>query len=56
MINVTPIAISANSQQYAVSITENLCQCYCLNATVQPQAEVKYPYWRLKRLSLFLLM
>lgn len=42
MINVTPIAISANSQQYAVSITENLCQCYCLNATVQPQAEVKY--------------
>lgn len=27
MINVTPIAISANSQQYAVSITENLCQC-----------------------------
>ena len=42
MINVTPIAISANSQQYAVSITEHLCQCYCLNATVQPQAEVKY--------------
>ena len=42
MINVTPIAISANSQQYAVSITENLCQCYCLNATVQPQADVKF--------------
>ena len=42
MINVTPIAISATSQQYAVSITENLCQCYCLNATVQPQADVKF--------------
>ena len=41
MINVTPIAISATSQQYAVSITENLCQC-CLNATVQPQADVKF--------------
>ena len=25
-----------------MSITENLCQCYCLNATVQPQADVKF--------------
>lgn len=42
MIHVTPIAISANSQQYACSITENLCQCYCLNADIQPTADVKY--------------
>lgn len=42
MINVTPIAISATSQEYAVSITEKLCQCYCLNATIQPQADVKF--------------
>lgn len=42
MINVTPIAIAATSQQYAVSITENLCQCYCLNADIQPQADVKF--------------
>lgn len=26
MIHVTPIAISATSQQYACSVTENLCQ------------------------------
>lgn len=42
MIHVTPIAISATSQQYAVSITENLCQCYCLNADIQPTADVKF--------------
>nr|DAF47726.1 MAG TPA: hypothetical protein [Myoviridae sp. ctByu2] len=42
MIHVTPIAISANSQQYACSITENLCQCYCLNADIQPTADVKF--------------
>lgn len=42
MIHVTPIAISATSQQYAVSITESLCQCYCLNADVQPTADLKF--------------
>lgn len=42
MIHVTPIAITGTSQQYAVSITESLCQCYCLNAEVQPQADVKF--------------
>lgn len=41
MIHVTPIAITGTSQQYAVSITENLCQCYCLNQEVQPQADLK---------------
>lgn len=42
MIILTPIAITGTSQQYAVSITENLCQCYCLNQEVQPQADVKF--------------
>lgn len=42
MIHVTPIAIATDSQQYAVSITENLCQCYCLNAEIQPTADVKF--------------
>ena len=43
MINVTPIAISATSQQYAVSITENLVACYDLALTDLKDKD--RPYW-----------
>ena len=42
MINVTPIAITATSQEYACSVVENLCQAYCLAQSIQPQAAVSY--------------
>ena len=42
MIQLTPIAIAATSQQYAVKVTENLCQAFCLTNNVQPQAQVNY--------------
>lgn len=42
MIQLTPIAIAATAQQYAVRVTENLCQGYCLTNNVQPQAQVTY--------------
>ena len=42
MIKLNPISISATAQQYAVEITENLCQAYCLTNGVQPQGEVSF--------------
>lgn len=42
MIKLNPISISATSQQYAVEITENLCQAFCLTNGVQPQGEVSF--------------
>ena len=40
MIKLNPISVSATSQQYAVEITENLCQPFCLTNAVQPQGNV----------------
>lgn len=42
MINVTPVSVSATSQEYACSVVETLCQAYCLAQSVQPQATVNY--------------
>lgn len=42
MIKLNPISVSATAQQYAVEITENLCQAYCLTNGVQPQGEVSF--------------
>ena len=42
MIQLNPIAIAATSQQYAVRVSENLCQAFCLTDNVQPQAQVTY--------------
>ena len=42
MIQLTPIAIAAPSQQYAARIVENLCNAFCLTDAVQPQGNVTY--------------
>lgn len=42
MIQLTPIAIAATSQQYASRIVENLCSAFCLTDAIQPSANVKY--------------
>ena len=42
MIQLTPIAIAATSQQYAARIVENLCNAFCLTDAVQPQGNVTY--------------
>lgn len=42
MIKLNPISITATSQQYAVELTENLCQPFCLTASVQPQGSVTF--------------
>lgn len=42
MIQLNPIAIAATSQQYAVTVVENLCQAFCLSDSVQPQGNVTY--------------
>lgn len=42
MIKLNPISVSATAQQYAVEITENLCQPFCLTSAVQPQGEVSF--------------
>ena len=42
MIKLNPISVSATAQQYAVEITENLCQAYCLTNGVQLQGEVSF--------------
>ena len=42
MIQLTPIAIAATSQEYLVRVTENLCQGYCLTDSVQPSGVVNY--------------
>ena len=41
MIQLTPIAIAATSQQYLTNVVENLCQAYCVdNFTVAEQSTV----------------
>lgn len=42
MIQLTPIAIAATSQQYLVNVVENLCQAYCVNAGAQPTGLVNF--------------
>lgn len=42
MIKLNPIAISATSQQYAVTITEKLCKGFCLANPTTPQASVSF--------------
>ena len=42
MIQLTPIAIAATSQQYAARIVENLCSAFCLNGSMQPSGNVTY--------------
>ena len=42
MIQLTPIAIAATSQQYLANVVENLCQAYCANNGVQPTGVVNF--------------
>lgn len=42
MIQLTPIAIAATSQQYLANVVENLCQSYCVNAGAQPTGLVNF--------------
>lgn len=42
MIQLTPIAIAATSQQYLANVVENLCQAYCLTDSVQPTGNVTF--------------
>lgn len=42
MIQITPIAIAATSQQYAARIVENLCSAFCLTDAIQPSGTVTY--------------
>lgn len=48
MIKLNPISVSATAQQYAVEITENLCQPFCLTSAVQPQGEVTFSVGQIK--------
>lgn len=41
-VRLTPIAISATSQQYLASLDENLCQAFCAASSVQPLATVAF--------------
>lgn len=41
-VRLTPIAISATSQQYLASLDENLCQAFCAASSVQPTATVNF--------------
>lgn len=42
MIRISPISITATAQQYAVELTENLCQPICLTNGVLPNGEVSF--------------
>lgn len=42
MIQLTPIAIAATSQQYLTNVVENLCQAYCADNGVQPTGIVNF--------------
>lgn len=42
MIQLTPIAITATSQQYLVNVVENLCQPYCATGSIMPTGGVSY--------------
>lgn len=48
MIKLNPISITATSQQYAVELTENLCQPFCLTSAVQPQGNVTFSVGQIK--------
>ena len=48
MIKLNPISVSATAQQYAVEITENLCQPFCLTSAVQPQGSVTFSVGQIK--------
>lgn len=48
MIKLNPISVTATSQQYAVELTENLCQPFCLTSTVQPQGNVTFNVGQIK--------
>lgn len=42
MVQLTPISITATTQQYLVNVVENLCQAYCLNSAVHPTGVVTF--------------
>ena len=42
MIQLTPIAIAATSQQYLANVVENLCQAYCLTDSIHPSGSVTF--------------
>ena len=42
MVQLTPISITATTQQYLVDVVENLCQAYCLNSAVHPTGVVTF--------------
>lgn len=42
MIQLTPIAIAATSQQYLANVVENLCQPFCSTGSIQPTGGVNY--------------
>lgn len=42
MIQLTPIAIAATSQQYLANVVENLCQAYCATGSLQPTGTVTF--------------
>lgn len=42
MIQLTPIAIATDSQQYDVKVVENLCQAYCLTQDIQPAYSISF--------------
>lgn len=42
MIQLTPIAIAATSQQYLTNVVENLCQAFCADNGVQPTSIVNF--------------
>jgi hypothetical protein len=48
MIRNNPISNTATTQQYAVELTENLCQPFCLTDSVQPQGNVTFSVGQIK--------
>lgn len=48
MIKLNPIAITATSQEYAVEVSEKLCQSYCLTSSVQPQGTMTFSVGQVK--------
>lgn len=51
MIQLTPIAIAATSQQYAARIVENLCSAFCLTDAIQPSGNVTYTVSSIKAVN-----
>ena len=48
MIKLNAISIAATEQQYAVELTENLCQPFCLTQAVQPEGSVTFSVGQVK--------